>query len=179
LWFNIFIDDAFNLLTLAIEKIAKLLLMQNEQIPGKDLNEKFDYVDNFAIKINKTHELHKIIPKIETEYNINLIRFNDTINKIDEFYKKRYPENKESMVDINLLNSIDELYFLLRSYIKSDIPICLIDEIYSQKKLMLPHSIPSFAYAYYKNNSFKGRKHPLVKYFDQNNPSITWSEDGS
>ena len=106
-------------------------------------------------------------------------RFEEAIEKINEFFNRRYPANTSASINLLTLNNIDEVFFLLRDLIHKDVSMSTIDEIAMKKDNGLKQSNPLFNYAYKENQFFRARKHKKTKFSDFKNPPkiITCGED--
>jgi hypothetical protein len=80
-----------------------------------------------------------------------------TIKKLEEVYFGRYLRLQSMSISHALIDEVDELYFLLRDNVGSDISTALIDEIDVQRQKGWQHPIPAFAVAYENNKAFRTR----------------------
>lgn len=99
------------------------------------------------------------------------------MDKLEEYFNKRYVVLGGSTISLLLIHEVDELYFLLREHIVPELGLGLIDEIYIRRKHRWPQTMKAFDLAYYKNKSFRGRKHEPI---NQTGPDgMTYIEDGT
>lgn len=159
LFLNLCINGACNLLWLACEQMIKILILQIDDEKLKkfnDLNEVHEYLDKQGRKIS-----HKVsVSKLQEEYNgLDLEKHKSMLDKLNEYFYRRYAQNSSSFLSLDLLNEADEFYFLLRSRVKESIGVGTIDEIFIQKKHGWGHPLKAFEFAYLKNQYFKPRKH--------------------
>lgn len=176
LWANHAIDGACNLFWLAIEQMIKLIIIQ-KRIEKKSLNAVHNKEDrskkvlNYDPQEKDIRKIHKILDK--TSYNLNskhqldellkiLMSFQATLEKVKEYYERRYYKDEASSIRLTELDNIDEVYFFLRKNVNQNIPRSLIDEISYQRKFNTGHPLPHFILAYYQNKSFLSRRHPVV-----------------
>lgn len=167
LWLNWLVEWASNLLWLSLEQIIKILLLQKniDAFSGQatNLDELHKILETEGMKIG--HNVHKLIEKVNLEYpNLDISKYEDTLKKLKEYFYRRYVANKGSSISMLMLDSIDELYFLLRNEVNSDVGLGTIDEIYIQRKHNWGHPLSAFAYAYLQNNHFRTRKHKEINY---------------
>jgi hypothetical protein len=109
---------------------------------------------------NIGYKVDDLIKKMNEEYpEMNIIKYKDALQKIQEYFYRRYVVRGGSSISMLLLDEIDELYFLLRGSVDPDIGVATIDQIFVQKKYNWGHPISAFNYAYLLNKSFKSRKH--------------------
>jgi hypothetical protein len=162
LWLNSLVNGACNLLWLALEQIIKIILLQKQinEISSdvSNLDELHNKLDKKGKKLG--HNVHALIQSINTEYpDLDISKYEKTLNKLQEFFYRRYVVHSGNSISLLTLNAVDELYFLLRSKVSSDVGLGTIDEIYIQKKHKWTHPIPAFAYSYLQNIHFQPRKH--------------------
>lgn len=166
LWMNSLVTGASNLLWLSCEQLIKTLKLQLDiselSSQCETLDELHDMCDKKAKGFN--HKLNKLIlelgslcPEIEPE------RYKEMLEKLNEYFFRRYVKNSKSHISLGMLDMVDEFYFTLRSYVSEDVQVCLIDEIFYQKKNKWGHPLPSFSYAYLNNKHFRSRPHPVLK----------------
>lgn len=165
LWIERLIDGASNLLWLSCEQIIKIILLQNEidniSSSCSDLNEMHIKCENKGKKFG--HNVGVLTNKLANEHLcINLTNYKPVLEKLHEYFHRRYVDNKGSSIPLNMLDSVDEFYFELRNNVKPEVGPGTIDEIYIQKKHGWEHPIPAFAYAYIYNKSFRPRKHRKI-----------------
>jgi hypothetical protein len=184
LWSNYAVDGACNLLWLAIEQLIKLNIIQtrleNKTLNGVEIKENgnkvtLDYdaqendirkihkiLDKTSYKINSRHHLDELLRILKDEVEIDLLNYYDTLDKVKEYYERRYYKDIGSSINLGQLDRIDEVYFYLRCNLNDQFPRALIDEISYQKKFNTGHPIPYFIFSYKENKHFKSRKHPVV-----------------
>jgi hypothetical protein len=184
LWANYAVDGSCILLWLAIEQLIKLNIIQEriekKVLDGVEIKESgnkvtLDYdpqekdvrkinkiLDKTSYKINSRHQLNELLRILNDQVNIDLSIYYDTLGKVKEYYERRYYKDEGTSISIGQLDSIDEVYFLLRGNLNEQFPRALIDEINFQKKFDLGHPLPFWIFAYRENKHFKSRKHPIV-----------------
>jgi hypothetical protein len=184
LWANYAVDGACILLWLAIEQLIKLNIIQerieNKVLDGieikesgnkvtlgydpqeKDVRKIHKILDKTSYKINSRHQLNELLRILNDQVNIDLSIYYDTLRKVKEYYERRYYKDQGTSISLGQLESIDEVYFLLRGNLNEQFPRALIDEINFQKKFEIVHPLPFWIFAYRENKHFKSRKHPIV-----------------
>lgn len=167
LWYNFLFTGASNLLWLSCEQIIKIILLQkkidNISSNCANLDEMYSECDKRGKKYG--HSVDELCNRILNEYScINLTRYKPVLEKLNEYFYRRYVVHTGSSISLNMLNLVDEFYFELRGNVESDVGLGTIDEIHIQKKHGWGHPLPAFEYAYIKNNSFRTRKHRKIKY---------------
>ncbi|MCD6321725.1 MAG: hypothetical protein J7L77_01745 [Clostridiales bacterium] len=184
LWLNFAIDGACDLFWLAIEQLIKLNLIQHrieekslQDVKIRENGNKIVYsydpqetdfrkihkiLDKTSYEINSRHQLDKLLRLLIEETGIDLCTFRDTLEKVKEYYERRYYRAGSTSISLGLIDKIDEIYFYLRNSLNENFPRALIDEISYQRKFNTGHPLPYFAYAYLNNKHFKSRKHPVV-----------------
>jgi hypothetical protein len=184
LWANYAVDGACILLWLAIEQLIKLNIIQerieNKVLDGieikesgnkvtlgydpqeKDVRKIHKILDKTSYKINSRNQLDKLLVILNDEVNIDLSMYEDTLGSVKEYYERRYYKDQGTSISLGQLESIDEVYFLLRGNLNEQFPRALIDEINFQKKFEIVHPLPFWIFAYRENKHFKSRKHPIV-----------------
>lgn len=182
LWFNLCVDGASNLLWLALEQIIKILLLQkNIDSFSKqcgDLDELYVVLEKEAKKIG--HSVNQLLSSIDAEYEgLNVNTFKDVLEKTNEYFYRRYVVKNGSSISLLMINDIDNLYFLLRSNILSDVGVSVIDEICIQKKNEWKHPIDAFVFAYKDNKYFKPRKHTEIVYSSFDGSGKLYVENGT
>ena len=165
LWLNWLVNGSSNLLWLACEQMIKILLLQKEidtySAESADMDELHKVLDKKGKKLG--HDVGKLIIKVNSEYpELDISKYKTTLEKLQEYFYRRYVINKGSSISMKMLDEVDALYFLLRSKIHSDVGLGTIDEIFIQKKHKWGHPLPAFSYAYLQNKSFKSRKHRSI-----------------
>ncbi|AFU67758.1 hypothetical protein P700755_000754 [Psychroflexus torquis ATCC 700755] len=165
LWLNWLVDGSCNLLWLACEQMIKILLLQEKidtySAESTNMDELHKVLDKKGKKLG--HDVGKLIAKINAEYpELDITKYKTTLEKLQEYFYRRYVINKGSSISMNMLNEVDEFYFLLRSKIYSDVGLGTIDEIFIQKKHNRGHFLPAFSYSYLHNKSFRSRKHRSI-----------------
>jgi hypothetical protein len=200
LWANYAVDGSCILLWLAIEQLIKLNIIQEriekKVLDGVEIKESgnkvtLDYdpqekdvrkinkiLDKTSYKINSRHQLNELLRILNDQVNIDLSIYYDTLGKVKEYYERRYYKDEGTSISIGQLDSIDEVYFLLRGNLNEQFPRALIDEINFQKKFDIEHPLRFWSYAYRGNKYFKSRKHPIVNHLlpdgrEINNDGVT------
>jgi hypothetical protein len=162
LWLNHLVNGASNLLWLASEQIIKILLLQKEIEIYSQESEGLDQLHKTLDKKGKKlgHNVDKLIKVIGTAHpDIDVAKFSDTLKKLQEYFYRRYVVRGGSSMSMNMLDEVDEFYFLVRSKIHSDVGLGTIDQIHIQRKRGFGHPLSAFSYAYINNNHFKPRIH--------------------
>jgi len=165
LWLNALIDGASNLLWLSCEQIIKIVLLQKEI---DDISSVCFDLDEMHVECDKKgkhygHSVNDLSKQLQNEYShINLTLYKPVLEKLNEYFYRRYVVREGSSISLNTLNLVDQFYFELRGEVESDVGLGTIDEIYIQKKHAWGHPVPSFAYAYLQNKSFRPRKHRRI-----------------
>ena len=182
LWLNSFVDGASNLLWLASEQIIKILLLQKNidtlSNQSSDLDELYDILDREGKKLG--HDVHKLISNMNKEYpQIDISKYEPTLEKLQEYFNRRYAVRGGSSISLLMLDEVDELYFLLRGEIDPDVGLGTIDEIFIQKKHNWKHPLPAFAYAYLQNKHFRARKHKEITYSAFDGSGKRYVENGT
>jgi hypothetical protein len=180
LWINFLHESACNLLWLSCEQIIKILIIQ-EKVDSlcegcNTLDEVHTKIDFEGKKLG--HNVKDLISKIKAEHpDLNITKYQEVLEKLQEYFYRRYVVHRSSSIAISLLGKTDELYFCLRKIVAPDIGLGLIDEVFIQKKHGWRHPVKSFAFAYHKNNFFAPRKHRKVNLIGPDNK--TYEEDGT
>lgn len=182
LWLNHVFNGAGNLLWLAFEQLIKILIIQSRmeqnQITeikiknesGNKINVKFSdnemdiklrakILDALFYQIDSKHNLNTLFKEFHDTTDINLSQYKICLEKINEFFKRRYVVNNGTSINPKMLDEIDELFFSLRSLISNYIPQSLIDEILFRKKYSLKEPIPFFGTLFLKNNFVTSRQY--------------------
>lgn len=160
---NMLIHGSANLLWLALEQVAKILLLQKkiEEYSGRSTNleDLYKILDDEGKKLNAGHSAEKLIRDIAAAYpDLDIYKYESSLQKVNEYFRRRYVVHGGSVFSLALLNDIDDLYFLLRDEVDPEIGIGTIDEIYAQRKNNLGHPLPAFEYAYFENKHFRTRR---------------------
>ena len=179
LWLNAIIDGASNLLWLSCEQIIKIILLQKEidsiASSCSDLNEMHVQCEKRGRKLG--HSVNHLAKKIADEYPcIDLTNYKPVLEKLHEYFYRRYVVHSGSSISSEMLNSVDKFYFELRSKVEPDIGLGTIDDIYIQKKNGWGHSLPAFEFAYLQNKSFRPRKHRKINIIGPDGK--TYEEEG-
>lgn len=131
-----------------------------------------------AKSISKIHSGTQIVRKVESACSgLNLTPYYSVMDKLEEYFNKRYVVPGGSTISLLLIHEVDELYFLLREHIVPELGLGLIDEIYIRRKHRWPQTMKAFDLAYYKNKSFRGRKREPIN--QTGSDGITYIEDGT
>jgi len=165
LWFKMCINGASNLLWLSCEQIIKILLLQKQvdvlSASTNTLEELHQKLESEGKKIS--HNVEKLIKELENKYaGLQIDKFRPVLEKLQEYFYRRYVVNKGSSIPLAMINEVDEFYFLLRKQIDADIGLGTIDEIVIQRKHNWSHPVEAFKYAYFKNSFFGPRKHKRI-----------------
>ena len=165
LWLNGLIDGASNLLWLSCKQIIKIVLLQKEI---DDISSACSDLDEMHVKCDEKgkhygHRVNELSKQLQNEYShINIALYKPALEKLNEYFYRRYVVREGSSISLNTLNLVDAFYFELRGEVEPDVGLGTIDEIYIQKKHAWGHPLPSFAYAYLQNKSFRPRKHRKI-----------------
>lgn len=188
LWISHAFTGAGNLLWLSFEQLMKFLIVQAKikketirdveilDLFGKkskvffDINEKDlsiirKVLDKLFFIIEPRHRLPNLITTFRTETEIELNNeFHECLQKINEYFKKRYVEADSRGYSINplFLETIDKLYFFLRGFINPQIPQSLIDEMIFRKRFNIIEPIPYFETVFLNNKSIFPREYPDI-----------------
>lgn len=163
LWNQVLVVGASNLLWLSCEQLAKIVLLQAEIAAGcADLDEIHGLVDRAGKRLgHNVDQLVVALNKLHPEVGIS--NYRDVLEKLYEYFFRRYPVRDGSSISLEIISRADELYFRLRSLVLPEIGVGTIDEIYIQRKHGWPHPIPAFRFAYSGNASFAPRQHKLYR----------------
>lgn len=182
LWLNYAFNGAGNLLWLAFEQLIKILIIQSriernqideikikndlgEKISVKFSNNEIDIklrakiLDSLFYHIDSKHNLDTLLKEFHNSTDIDLSEFKNCLEKINEFFKRRYVVNNGTYINPAMLDEIDKLFFFLRSLILNYIPQSLIDEIIFRKKYSFKEPIPFFGTLFLKNNFVASRQY--------------------
>ena len=182
LWLNSLVEGACNLFWLSIEQACKILVLQAriETIASncKARGGVYKTLNDEAKSISAIHSRTQIVRKVESTCSgLNLTPYYSVMDKLKEYFDKRYVVPGGSTISLLLIHEVDELYFLLREHIVPELGLGLIDEIYIRRKHRWPQTMKAFDLAYYKNKSFRGRKHESI---NQTGPDgKTYIENGT
>ena len=143
--------------------MIKILILQTmtDQIQVEDQKEVYEILDKKAKDISRSHKKRDLVEEFAKIYpDIDIYKFSNVLDKLEEYYFRRYVVPTSSSIELQMLESIDELYFLLRDNIVSDVGRGIIDEIHMQRELKWGHPIQAFGTAYLYNRHFRPHKHP-------------------
>ena len=162
LWLNHLINGACNLLWLASEQILKILILQKTidsfSENSSDLKQLHETIDKEGMKLG--HSVIKLIQRVNSDYpGFDISKYEKVLEKIQEYFYRRYVVHSGSSISLLMLNEVDEFYFLVRGKIEPDVGLGTIDEIHIQRKHKWGHPLPAFSYAYQYNEHFRPRKH--------------------
>lgn len=162
LWLNHMINGSCNLLWLASEQILKILLLQQNidsfSESSSDLTELHETLDKEGKKIG--HSVSNLIQRVNSDYpGFDISKFENVLEKLQEYFYRRYVVHSGSSISLLMLNEVDEFYFLVRGKIEPDVGLGTIDEIHIQRKHKWGHPLPAFCFAYQYNEHFRPRKH--------------------
>jgi hypothetical protein len=174
LWFNQGINGACVLLWLSLEQMLKTLIFQKRLRAG--LIMRTDNIDilNTLNKAGRSfnHELSDLIIAFKNDYpRVLSVKDIGVLTKLHEFFSRRYVSNTNSLIRLDLITSVDNLYFKLREYISASISLSIIDEIGLRLKIGIQHPLEGYMiYAYIENQYFRRRKkYPIYRVqFNQN-----------
>ena len=180
LWHNYLFEEACNLFWLSIEQALKILVFQDNIVEigstCKDIDAVYKVLEKKGKRIS--HLRKTIVLEVENIYDgLDLTPYYGVMDKLEEYYFRRYAIHKSSSIILNLIDEVDELYFSIREHIIPELGLGLIDEIYYQKKHGWNHPLGAFSFAYYQNKSFKGRKHTPINLAGPD--GIIYIEDGT
>ena len=179
LWFNLCTHGSCNLLWLSCEQIMKIVLIQKNV---DDLASQCSNLDDIHRLIDREgkqlgHDVSKLINKIEIEYpNLAINKYKLVLEKLQEYFYRRYVVRGSSSIDIRMIDDVDEFYFMIRKIVEPEIGLGTIDEIFIQKKHNWGHPISAFNFAYLHNKSFSSRKHRVINIIGPNDEKCR--EDG-
>ena len=182
LWLNQAFNGAGNLLWLAFEQLIKILIIQTEiekkqfdeiyvrNDSGKKIKVKYDekendvrlrakILDSLFYGIDSRHNLTTLLNNLKNTTGIDLSEYNKCLEKINEFFKRRYVVDSGTSINPAMLNEIDKLFFFLRSFISNYIPESLVDGIIFRKKYSIQEPVPFFGTLFLKNNSVAPRQY--------------------
>lgn len=182
LWLNQAFNGAGNLLWLAFEQLIKVLIIQTK-IEKNLLDEvyiksdsrgkikvKYDQnendieliaklLDSLLFSIDSKHNLNSLLNTLKDNTGIDLTEYKKCLAKINEFFKRRYVVNSGTSINPIMLDEIDRLFFYLRSFISSNIPQSLVDDIIFRRKYFVQEPIPFFGTLFLKNNFIVSRQY--------------------
>ena len=182
LWMNHAYNSAGNLLWLSFEQLIKLLIIQNriekneiETVVIKDktkgkTNIKFNdleydfktihkILDSLFFHLEPQHKLDHLLKEFNENFSIDLVKHNDCLKKLKEYFNRRYVTNSGTSYDPKMINEIDEIFFKLRNNCSFLIPQSFIDEIIFRKKYNIQEPVPYFESVFYKNNFIEIRQY--------------------
>ncbi len=182
LWYNRLLVGSCILFWLSIEQIIKLLILQKDaellNHECENQNSLYTIIDNKAKNISPKHSVSELLETFIPVYpEIDLSPYQSTLDKLEEFFQRRYVRHEDASIRLDMIHTVDELYFLLRERVNSSIPISIIDSIFIHKKHGWQHPIPAYKMAYTDNRSFRSRKHPEVNFLGPD--GNTYIEKGS
>lgn len=155
------VGGSFMLLWLSVEQIMKTLVfqyrIQASDFNSNDGNDTLKQFDKWGIEIG--HNLNKNLMMLN-KYYPNLLLNSDinALEKIYEYFNRRYVTNSVSGIPLSLLRDVDNVYFKLRDQISEDLPASFIDEIALRKENNEVHILEEYMkFAYLQNNSFRKR----------------------
>jgi hypothetical protein len=120
-------------------------------------------IDREFMKIDKSHKTSKLIKKLDENTHFKLESHHvKCLEKVNEYFHRRYVTNEGTSISLGLLNMIDDLYFLIRDQMSEYIPCAMIDEIRFNRDHEGKQSVPYFHYAFHENQHFRSRKHPVA-----------------
>jgi len=130
----------------------------------KDLDQAHVFFDKKGKKLTPRHKAEEVITILEHDHSdIDISKYKNMIKILSRYFFRRYVVREDISIQPNLINTIDEFYFLLRKRVKPDIGLGLIEDIYIQRKSGRGHSINAFKVAYDNNTSFEPRKHARLR----------------
>jgi hypothetical protein len=182
LWRNLLLAGSCILLWLSIEQIIKLLILQKDpellNHESENQNSLYTIIDTKAKSISPKHRASELLENFTPVYpEIDLSPYQDTLDKLEEWFQRRYVRHEFASIPLDMIHSVDELYFLLREEVNGSIPISIIDTIFIYKKHGWQLPIPAYKMAYIDNKSFRSREHPEVNLLGPD--GNTYIENGS
>lgn len=181
LWLQWMYDGASILLWMSVEQMIKLLITQSkietgslEKFENKDLGlvvhdpletdikRVHALIDKEFYRIGSRHKLDGFKAQLLDVCGIDLSPYLTALEKLEEYFIRRYVQHNGSSLSGGNIEIIDEVYFLLRSKLDARVPMAYIDEIAWQKKVDGRHPAPYFPNAYIRNKHFASREHPVV-----------------
>ena len=129
-----------NLLWLAFEQLAKILILQDrihdiplpERAPEKrsqDLTDIFVILEE-AKRIRPHHETAPILTELAVGYpDLDLAPYTSTVDKLQQFFSMRYYKDAGHTFSRQEIDVIDSLYFLLRDRVILDIGMGKVDTL--------------------------------------------------
>jgi hypothetical protein len=169
LWLHGGIDGACILLWLAVEQITKLICLQADPERGlrdnDDLDQVYAWMDRRARQYSRRHrwaDLEQSLGGIPGAA-WDLEGWRSTIEKLEEYFHRRYVRNESTSIRITMFREVDTIYFNLRDSIEPDVVAATIDEIYVRRKHGLQQPVPVYEHVYRDNPQFRTRPHPLWK----------------
>jgi hypothetical protein len=174
LWLNKRINSACNLLWLSLEQMIKILLVQSEideMLKGStNLEESHGIVDLKCKKLG--HRIKELLLGLNKKYSdSDVFRFENQLEKLNEYFFRRYVVHGGASIAVTMICDIDELYFAIRDKVDPDVGVGIIDSVFIQRKYSLGHPYSVFEYAYLHNKYFRTRKHKEIRFalFDDMN----------
>lgn len=180
LWQHGMIHGAANVLWLGCEQIAKILLLQRQATTLSphctDFEAAYSATDQAGKRLG--HNVTNLVAALQCSHpEIGAGAFEPTLEKLHEYFYRRYAVHGGSSIALRLLHSVDDFYFNARDHAAPEIGLGTIDEIHIQRKHGLGHPLSSFAYAYHNNAAFRPRRHASTNFMLPNGHVVT--EDGS
>jgi hypothetical protein len=162
LWFNVGIDGSTILLWLSLEQILKLLIFQSllkkSLLTTSDGQTAFGTLEDKGKRLN--HGYATLVNTFDEEYPRLLTASNkEVLEKLHEFFNRRYASNTPTSIALNLIEPVDRLYFKLRDHVSSQLRLAYIDEIGFRLAIKFTHPLEQhMQYAYLGNKYFRRRK---------------------
>lgn len=182
LWLNKRINSACNLLWLSLEQMIKILLVQGDidEIlkKSKDFEESYKLIDLKCKKIG--HKVNELLLGLNRKYSdIDILKFEPIIEKLNEYFYKRYAGHGGTSIAVTMIFNIDKLYFALRDKVDPDVGIGAIDQIFIERKHSISHAYSVYLYAYLHNEYFRTRKHREFRFAFPDNVNRFFVENGT
>lgn len=170
LWLNRLTGGSCVLLSLAIEQMMKILIIRAAPpMIGSEASaeEVANAIGGAAKGIERFHSLKRIAKVLNSlRPDIDIAPYMPAVEKLDEFFKRRYVVHESTSIALRLIHVIDALFFYLRSHVSVEVGMSTIEEIATHWARAGGHPLPAFASAYYGNVSFMPRPMAPVTFFD-------------
>lgn len=150
------------LVWLSLEQIMKTLVFQDRikkgVFSGENANDTYEKFNDWGRNIGhglaaNVNALQECFPNIFSERDLIVLE------KVHEYFDRRYVVNTSTGISINMLGDIDRVYFMLRDLVDNNIPIAYIDEIALGREENKEHLLEKYRQlAYLRNKSFRRRK---------------------
>jgi hypothetical protein len=182
LWWSDLFLGACNLLWLATEQMVKLLILEHMRATldqgSRDLDAIHRTLGRAAQGIDRNHRRVTLTAALAAELpHIDLAPYEAAMDKLQEFYMRRYVVHSGTSIRPELIHQIDHLYFHLRAFVPPSLGLGLIDEIGIRNKHGWGHPLPAYRAAHHDNRAFRRRGHYAVIY--RGPDGVMVKEDGS